>query len=145
MSIKAIRTFVIALGFLAGSSLLAQSENQAADPLGLKGYDPVAYFTEGKPTHGKETHESTWDGVRYRFASERHQVVFSEDPGKFTPRFAGSCAMAMTRGVKVQADPEAWAIIDGKLFVFASLGGRQKFLADPGANLSLANQSWAAH
>lgn len=128
----------------AWTNVSAQLRDANDNPLSLQGYDPVAYFTDGEPTRGTDEYETTWDEVRYQFASPQHKRMFAQDPEKYAPQFAGSCTMAMTNGVMVHADPEAWIIHDGKLYVFASLGGREQFLSDPDKNITRAEYEWTS-
>jgi len=140
-----IATVIVVFSLAALSSwtnVSAQLQDPNDNPLGLRGYDPVAYFMDGTPTRGTEENEATWDEVRYHFVSPQHKHVFTQDPEKYVPQFAGSCTMAMANGVKVQADPEAWIIQGGKLYVFASLGGREEFLSDPDKNIARAEYQW---
>jgi YHS domain-containing protein len=126
-----------------GGFLGAQDAGQAAEPrLALKGYDPVAYFTEGRPVMGKQEFEYTWDEVRYRFASDQHKSMFRCDPDRYAPQFAGSCAMGMSKGVKVEANPENWLISDGRLFVFYPADGPARFQADREAIAAAADSKW---
>ena len=126
----------------AGGSLGAQSAAQAAEPqLALKGYDPVAYFTEGRPVLGKKEFEYTWDEARYRFASDQHLSMFRSDPDRYAPQFAGSCAMGMSKGVKVEANPENWLISEGRLFVFYPENGPTRFQSDQ-AIAAAADRNW---
>ena len=74
-------------------------------PLALKGYDPVAYFTDAKPTPGVEQFELLWDGQRYRFASAQHRDMFKANPDKYAPQFGGLCAMNLSNGVKRRVGP----------------------------------------
>jgi YHS domain-containing protein len=135
---------VLLLGIPAGGSLLgAQDASQAAEPrLALKGYDPVAYFTEGRPMMGKQEFEYMWDEVRYRFASDEHMSMFRSDPDRYAPQFAGSCAMGMSKGVKVEANPENWLISDGRLFVFYPADGPARFQSDREAIAAAADGKW---
>jgi hypothetical protein len=87
-------------------------------PLAIKGYDPVAYFTVGKPTPGLPALEHEWDGHRYRFARVEHREEFKVNPARYAPQFENFCAMALSKGELVVADPENWLISDGKLYVF---------------------------
>ena len=96
----------------------------------LKGYDPVAYFTEGKPVQGNAAHTVVWDDTRWHFASQKNLDLFRADPDRYAPQFGGSCAMRMSGGEKVDADPKNFLIQDGKLFVFAAPTGPTRFLAD---------------
>lgn len=86
----------------------------------LKGYDPVAYFEEGggEPTKGEKSITAEHDGATYRFATEEHRELFTEDPEKFAPAYGGWCAYAMAEGEKVEIDPKSYEIHDGRLFVF---------------------------
>lgn len=85
--------------------------------LALSGYDAVAYFTDGKPVEGNASFETEWSGVRWRFASAEHRDAFKAHPEKYAPRFGGYCAFGVSRGYAVDADPTAWKIVEGKLYV----------------------------
>jgi YHS domain-containing protein len=123
--------------------LMAQGAGSAKGRLTLKGYDPVAYFTDGKATPGTTEFEYVWDGLLFRFASAAHRDLFKADPEKFAPQFAGSCAMSLTRGLKIEADPNNWTISNGKLFVFAGPGGPEKLRQDPSAAVTQAMANWS--
>jgi len=116
---------------------------ESADPsrLSLKGYDPVAYFTAGTPTEGKPSFETEFDGSRYRFASAENMALFTSDPDKYAPQFAGSCANGVSRGLKVEADPLLWRIVDGKLYVFAFKVPDQ-MASDPAKLIETARANW---
>jgi YHS domain-containing protein len=86
----ALRAATAALLFAAGEPVLVPNTAHAEVPrLALKGYDPVAYFTEGRPMPGKEEFEYTWDEVRYRFASDQHLSMFRGDPDRYVSRSRG--------------------------------------------------------
>lgn len=100
-------------------------------PLTLKGYDPVAYFTDARPTPGLEQFELLWDGQRYRFANALHREMFKASPDKYAPQFGGLCAMNLSNGVKRESDPHNWVISNGNLYVFAGERGMQNFTKAP--------------
>ena len=85
--------------------------------LAIRGYDTVAYFTDGKPVQGVPQFESVWQGARWRFANAEHRELFMSRPESYAPRFGGYCVMAMTHGETARSDPEAWIIIDGRLYL----------------------------
>jgi hypothetical protein len=120
----------------------AQSVQPAPLRLVLKGYDPVAYFTDGKPVQGRPEYEATFDNGRYRFASAEHLALFNGDPDRYAPQYAGSCAAAIARGLKVEAEPQNWLIVDDKLFVFAGPGGVDKMRADPAGVIAKGRENW---
>ena len=88
--------------------------------LSISGYDSVAYFTDGKPVQGKAEIEYLWHKLRWRFASDAHRELFVKDPEHYAPQYDGYCAMGVTNGDaahKDTVDPEAWTIVDGKLYL----------------------------
>ena len=108
--------------------------------LALDGYDPVAYFTEGRPVLGESDFELEFDEVRYRFTSAEHLAQFRKDPDRYLPRFNGICAMGLgAKGYKVVANPNNWTIHEGRLFVTQSAVGLKYFRKDPERWASAAN------
>src|SRR5512139_1843943 len=102
---------------LAGVPGSTSSINLDAQGLALGGYDPVAYFDSGKPTHGMESLSASYDGARYLFASEAHRKTFLAEPKKYLPEFGGFCAVGASFGQKVDIDPETGKVVKGKLYV----------------------------
>ena len=112
-------------------------------PLALNGYDPVAYFTGGKPMRGLPDIAYEWNGYRYRFSSAGHRDLFKADPKRYAPQFENYCAMALSKGELVVADPENWLISNGKLYVFGrpAPAGPALFQTDLVENIAKANQN----
>jgi len=110
-------------------------------PLAIEGYDPVAYFTIGKPARGLPELEFEWDEHRYRFVRAEHRDLFKADPVRYAPQFANFCAMSLSRGVLVVADPENWLISDGRLYIFGAAYGPDRFSKDLPANVAKADQN----
>jgi hypothetical protein len=111
-------------------------------PLAIRGYDPVAYFTEARASRGVPDFEHAWDGYRYRFVSAKNRELFKADPLRYAPQFEGTCAMALVNGYKDEADPENWLISDGKLYVFGGTKGPSRFEATLPDNVKRANERW---
>ncbi len=109
--------------------------------LAIGGYDPVAYFTEGKATRGSPEIEHEWDEHRYRFARVEHRELFKADPARYAPQFANYCAMALTRGEVIVANPEHWLISSGKLYIFGAPSGVGAFPRDLTGNIDKANRN----
>ncbi len=128
---------------VAASPLVASIPSIALEkaPLALQGYDPVAYFTDLKPVRGMPEIEYEWDEYRYRFSRAEHRELFKADPVRYAPQFADFCAMSLTRGEIVMADPESWLISDGKLYVFGKAIGPDLFQQDLAGNIAKANQN----
>lgn len=126
-----------------GATIAAASRTAAAEdiPLAIKGYDPVAYFTDGKPMRGLPEFEYQWDDYRWQFASASHRDMFRADPVRYAPQFGNYCAMALSLGQIVVANPKNWLISDGKLFVFGKAvpAGPVLFEKNLGENVTKAN------
>ncbi len=107
----------------------------------MKGYDPVAYFTQRKATPGSSALSYVWDGSRYQFASAPHRDLFAAEPSKYAPQYSGSCAVSMANGQKIEGNPENWAIADGRLFLFAGPAGSDT-LRDLANLVENADRNW---
>lgn len=125
--------------------LFAPTWSTAAEkvPLAIKGYDPVAYFTLGRPARGLPEIEYEWDEYRYRFARTEHRDLFKADPVRYAPQFENTCTMALGRGEIHEADPEYWLISDGKLYLFGGQTGPDLFRRDVTGNIVRADQNRA--
>ena len=131
------------IGALAEVRTVAQATTPALpERLGLKGYDPVAYFTLSRPTPGVTHYEYVFDGVRYRFANAQHLDLFKANPDKYAPQFGGSCTMNMSAGVRREADPNVWMISNGNLYVFAGATGAERFRENPDVAAARAVANW---
>ena len=135
------RTFLQGLA-LSAAVLATPALAQDARPLALKGYDPVAYFTDGKPTLGAAEYEMAFDGQRYRFASAQHRDLFKANPDKYAPQFGGNCANNMANGQRRESDPTVWVIIGDKLYVFAGTAGAERFRQDSQSAALKAAANW---
>jgi hypothetical protein len=129
----------------AAASITAALPALAAEniPLAIKGYDPVAYFADGKPVLGRPDLEYVWDEYRYRFASPEHRTLFKADPVRYAPQFANFCAMALSNGEVEEVNPKYWLISNGKLYLFGKRSGPKLFQRDISGNVFTAEQNRA--
>ena len=114
--------------------VLAPTARSEEPKLSISGYDPVAYFTDGKPVQGKTEFEYLWHKLRWRFADGAHRELFVKDPDRYTPQYDGYCAMGVSAGEaghKDTVDPEAWAIVDGKLYLSHMSQGMDAWRLNP--------------
>jgi YHS domain-containing protein len=121
---------------------LSRAQADSPGRTGLWGYDPVSYFTAGHPEPGSAQFSFPFDDTNYWFASEEHRKMFAADPERYAPQFKAYCALSVARGLKVEADPEAWTIWNGKLYVFGTKDALSEFKANPGAIVEEANAAW---
>lgn len=110
--------------------------------LGLQGYDPVAYFKEGKPLVGDAAITSTWHGATYRFASTENRDAFLADPDMYAPQFGGYCAYAVSRGTTANGDPHQWAIVNDRLFLNNNAFAMTLWNQDRPGNIEAGGKNW---
>ena len=116
--------------------------NLDATGLALRGYDPVAYFETGKPTHGMAAIKASYGGARYLFATKAHRRSFLNNPNKYLPQFGGFCAVGTSFGEKVDVDPETGKIVNGKLYLNNGPKAQEIFDGDPVNTISRAEHNW---
>jgi hypothetical protein len=110
----------------------------------IMGYDTVAYFTEGKAVKGSEEFTYDWLGTPWHFASKKHQDMFMNEPDKFAPQYGGYCApeVAITGTATINIDPEAFKIIDGKLYLVYDPDSANFFKDNAKELVPKANDNW---
>jgi hypothetical protein len=122
---------------------IAQSDPlPAGRRIALGGYDPVAYFTEGRPQKGTEAHWFAFDDAVYLFQSADHRAMFAADPERYAPQYAGFCAAGVSKGYRTEPDPEAWVIAHGKLYVLSLKERVPEFKQDTAAFVGKADVNW---
>jgi YHS domain-containing protein len=108
----------------------------------IRGYDPVAYFIEGKPVEGKSEHLFEWRDSKWYFASKENLERFAGNPEQYAPQYGGYCAWAVSQGYTASIDPEAWTIHDGKLYLNYSKDVQAKWSQDIPGNISKGDSNW---
>lgn len=108
----------------------------------IEGYDAVAYFEDGQPVEGSKDFTFEWMDATWRFASAEHRDLFKADPEKYAPQYGGYCAYAVSQGGTAGIDPEAWSIVDGKLYLNYNQKIQKKWEADRDAFIEAADENW---
>lgn len=126
----------------AVAAYAGQRVNKDGDQIAILGFDTVAYFTEGRPVAGTADFEHAWQGATWRFSKAEHRDLFAEDPERYAPRYGGFCAGAMARGFRLTIDPEAWIIVDDKLYLNFSHRGVDLLVANPDKQIAKADENW---
>lgn len=139
-----ISTTVMALGLAFGSVAMAADRDMNADSndVAIHGYDPVAYFSKGQPVQGSAEFTATYKNAIYEFSTAENRDSFRADPAKYAPQFGGHCAMGVALNKKLDVDPTAWRIVDGKLYLNLNKDVQAKWLQDVSGNLKTANHVW---
>jgi len=110
----------------------------------LKGYDPVAYFTEHAPVQGSDKLTVEWGEAMWQFASSRNRDLFAANPEQYAPQFGSFCAFAVSKGFTADSSPDAWHIENGKLFVFMDQSVRDDWVATIAeGSEQRSNDNWA--
>lgn len=137
---------VIGTGLLIVAGLFnisAQSQEVfVKDGAAIGGYDAVAYFTEGKPVKGLDEFSVTWKNVKWLFAGKQNADLFLADPEKYAPRYGGYCAYGCSRGYKAKTSPDAWTIVNGKLYLNYDTDVKAIWNRDQQGYIQKADASW---
>lgn len=106
----------------------------------IGGYDPVSYFTEARAVRGRQGHVYEWLGAIWHFSTEENKRMFAAEPLRYAPQYGGYCAIGVSEGTRtIDIDPEAWAIIDGKLYLNYS---KSALGALNGKRIRAADEHW---
>jgi hypothetical protein len=109
----------------------------------IEGYDPVAYFTDSRAVKGSEAFAYDWLGATWLFATAEHRDLFLAQPVSYAPQYGGHCALGTAFGeTTANIDPEAWSIVDGKLYLQYSQGAREGWEQDRAKRIAAADQKW---
>ena len=136
-----MRTLLAAVLLAAACAAQAQV-NVDTSGLAIQGYDPVAYFAEKKPVPGKAEFTATHEGAIYRFASGANRDAFRADPAKFAPQYGGWCAYGVASGYKAKIEPDAWTVVDGKLYLNYSQSVRRTWSSDVPGYIRKGDANW---
>ena len=109
----------------------------------IRGFDPVAYFTEGRPLKGDPGHALEWNGATWRFRSAESLAAFRTDPERYAPQYGGFCAYAVSQGYTAPVDPAAWSIVGNRLYLNYSPQVQQRWELRRDEFIAEANRRWA--
>ena len=132
----------VASGWAGESARVQHLTNVDSQGVAIKGYDAVAYFTEGKAIQGAKDITYQWNGALWRFATQAHRELFVSQPEKYAPQFGGYCAYGAATGKIFDVDPEAWEIKGGKLYLVHNQNIKQQWIQDYSVFVEEANRKW---
>lgn len=127
-----------------GATVPKPAINKGADSVAIKGYDTVAYLVSGKAILGSPKFEYSWSDATWRFASAENRKRFTRDPKRYAPQFGGYCAWAISRGYTADVDPEAFQVVDGRLYLIYSKSVQMRWDQDIPGNIAKAEANWPA-
>lgn len=115
---------------------------QTKSGVAINGYDPVAYFSAGKPVKGQSIFHFSYLGTKWLFSSPENLELFKNEPTKYAPQYGGYCAYAVSQGKTAKTEPKAWTIVAGKLYLNYSLGIKKKWKKDISGYIKKADTNW---
>lgn len=136
---------LVIAGIAFASSPALTMENEifvSSANIAINGYDPVAYFLQDKPVKGSDEFSFEWKGAIWHFSSSENKEVFVASPEKYAPQYGGYCAYAVSRGYIAPTVPEAFSIVDDKLYLNFSLGVRKTWRKKMAKNIEKADKNW---
>lgn len=134
--------FALVGSTVLGSSIALARKTFSSRGVAIRGYDTVAYFTQGKPVKGKPALKTTWNGATWQFSSQANLEAFKANPAKYAPAYGGYCAWAMAQGYTASTVPQAWDIKDGKLYLNYDLSIRKKWRRDIPGHIRKGDANW---
>jgi len=129
-------------------TLLFNTQAWSVDPVfnqsgvAIRGYDPVAYFTDDGPVKGDPSNAHQWMGTSWQFANKTNLKTFVDNPEKYAPQYGGYCAYAASSGYIAPTDPNAWTIHNGKLYLNYSKSIRKRWSKDKNGHIKSADKNW---
>ena len=146
---KVFLVVVVAIGIVVGIGAfgLRRAEgvepvNRSSDGLALRGYDAVAYFREGAAVVGRAEFAHEWNGARWLFKSGENRDAFSREPEAYAPQYGGYCSYAVAHGYTADADPQAWKVVGGKLYLNYNADVRRLWEQDIPGFLQKGETNW---
>ena len=146
---RAFPVIAIIIGIAAAIGAFSLRRADGVEPvnkdkggLALRGYDAVAYFREGAAAEGRAEFAHEWNGARWLFKSAENRDAFARDPGAYAPQYGGYCSYAVAHGYTADADPQAWRIVGGRLYLNYNVEVRKLWEQDIPGFLQKSEQNW---
>jgi YHS domain-containing protein len=116
--------------------------NTTAENIAIKGFDTVAYFTAENAVQGNPKFEFVWNGAKWLFANAENLEKFKANPEQFAPQFGGFCSFAVSKGYTADGDPNAWKVVDGKLYLNYSPKVKEMWEAEQEKRIKDGEKNW---
>ena len=135
------RACIAAALFCAALTVMAGSYHET-DGVAIEGYDPVAYMTEHKAAKGHAEFSNVHKGSVFHFKDAANRDAFIANPDKFAPQYGGYCAFGVSRGYKAATSPDAFTVVDGKLYLNYNAEVKTMWSSDIPAYVRKADRNW---
>jgi YHS domain-containing protein len=141
ISVAVVAMVALSLEACANSDGVAKV-NKTPDGLAVRGFDTVAYFVAQNAVQGEGKYEYAWNGAKWLFSSQENMEKFKQNPEAYAPQFGGYCSYAVSRGYTADADPTAWKIVDGKLYLNYNQGAKEAWEEDQEKSIKDGQKNW---
>lgn len=108
----------------------------------IRGYDPVAFFAEGRAVPGNSEYVAEYDGGTYLFSTSANRDIFRANPEKYAPQYGGFCAYGVAVGKKFDIDAGSWRIVNEKLYFNLNPMILEKWSRDANAYILNSEENW---
>ena len=139
--VASVRVFALAV-LIASTTVALAGAFFEQSGVAIRGYDAVAYFTQGKPVKGSPAFATDYQGSTFHFSSAAHRDAFIADPAKYAPQYGGYCAFGTSRGYKAAIEPSAFTVVDGKLYLNYNRDIQQQWSRDIAGHVRTADRNW---
>jgi YHS domain-containing protein len=137
-----IKTLAIVVTAAIFATAAAAGEFYEKDGAAIRGYDPVAYFTDGKAVKGSPEYKADFKGSTFHFRSQANRDAFAADPAKYAPQYGGFCAFGTAGGYKAATQPSAFTIVGNKLYLNYNEDVKKKWSSDIPGYVTTADEKW---
>ncbi|MGR5063633.1 YHS domain-containing (seleno)protein [Photobacterium sp. DNB22_13_2] len=137
-NLSAVSLLSLSMTVLAADIDINADENDLA----IKGYDPVAYFTDQQAQLGSSDYSAAYKGATYHFVDKQNMERFQANPTDYAPQYGGYCAFGVAMNKKFDTDPLAWKVVDGKLYLNLDKSVQKRWLEDTGGYITSADSNW---
>jgi len=137
-----MKRFPLAAAILLVAGHALAGEFFEKDGFALRGYDPVAYFTQGRPVKGSSQYTAQYQGSTFEFASQENRDAFAANPARYAPQYGGYCAYGTAIKQKAAIDPSVFTVVDGKLYLNYNRDVQKLWSADVPGNIVKADANW---
>lgn len=131
-------------GLLAAAATTERVVVNRFTGVAIEGFDPVAYFVDGRAVRGTAEFEANLWGAVWRFRNEGNRASFLAYPEIYGPQFGGYDPADIARGVTIAGNPRFFAIVAQRLYLFSRETNRDAFAADPERFLYEVGKRWPA-
>ncbi len=140
-------TIIVAIVLLTAAALVnaggkVEPVNRNLFGTAVKGYDVVAYFTQGTAVKGRSEFRHDWMGAKWYFVSAANRDEFAKSPEKYAPQYGGYCAWAVSNNYTADIDPEAWKIVGGKLYLNYNRDVQKMWEKEQAERIKKADANW---